>query len=101
MSLRDHIAIAVRDEIVDMRGLFSQVPYIRVYPNPVRRSLIVDMKVEGCIGECAICQEDFQIGETFIPLPCNEVHPHKFHKECIVPWLRSNNTCPTCRGSIS
>lgn len=101
MSLRDHIAIAIRNEILDVRGIFSQVPYIRVYPNPVSRSRIVHMKVEGSIGECAICQEDFQIGETFIPLPCNETHPHKFHKECIMPWLRNNNTCPTCRGSIS
>lgn len=99
MSLRDHIAIAIRNEI-DIRDLFSQVPYIRVYPirAPVR---VMDMKVEGPLGECAICQEDFQLGETFVPLPCNDTHPHKFHKECILPWLRDNNTCPTCRGSIN
>ena len=36
MSLRDHIAIAIRNEVVDIRGLFSQVPYIRVYPRHPR-----------------------------------------------------------------
>ena len=103
MSLRDHIAIAIRNELVDLRGVFSQVPYIRVYQTSGRHSVprIREMTVEGPIGQCAVCQEDFQIGELFVPLPCNDIHPHKFHKECIMPWLRSNNTCPTCRGTIS
>ena len=102
MSLRDHIAIAIQNEIIDVRGIFSQVPYIRVYPvHPVPRVRLMQMKVEGPIGECAICQEEFKTGETFVPLPCNDIHPHKFHKDCIKPWLRNNNTCPTCRGTIN
>lgn len=98
MSLRDHIVIAMRDEIHDVRSMFRQVPYVRIYP---QRPRVSEFKVEGPIGDCVICQEDFKIGEVFVPLPCNEIHPHKFHKECIMPWLRSNNTCPTCRGTIS
>ena len=102
MSLRDHIAIAIRNEIIDVRGIFSQVPYIRVYPaHPVSRVRLMQMKVEGPIGECTICQEEFETGETFVPLPCNDIHPHKFHKDCIKPWLINNNTCPTCRGTIN
>ena len=104
MSLRDHIEIAIRNEILDVRGIFSQVPYIRVYQNPRQRrvcSRMNEMEVEGPIGDCAICQEEFEVGELFVPLPCNEIHPHRFHKDCISPWLRNNNTCPTCRGTIS
>ena len=52
---------------------------------------------------CAICQEPFIKGETFIKLPC-EGQEHYFHKgddpeKCagIMPWLEVNNKCPICR----
>ena len=93
MSLRDYIVITVRNEIRDFSCMLRS-PYVRHDSNHV------EMTVEGSIGECAICQEDFEVGETFVPLPCNDLHPHKFHKACIIPWIRDNNTCPTCRGSI-
>lgn len=98
MSLRDHIAVAIRNEISDIRGMFQRVPYVRVYP---RRPGLCEMAVEGPIGDCAICQEEFEIGDLFVPLPCNETHLHRFHKDCILPWLRRNNTCPVCRATIS
>ncbi len=101
MSLRDHVVVAIRSQIFHVREIFSQVPYIRVYPPARVRPKLMEMSVEGSIGECAICQEEFQRGETFIPLPCNEIRPHKFHKDCIKPWLRNKNTCPMCRGTIS
>lgn len=98
MSLRDHIAIAFRNEVTDFRSMFRQVPYVRIYP---RRPRLSEMTVEGPIGDCAICQEEFCIGDSFVPLPCSETHVHKFHKDCIVPWLRRNKTCPVCRATIS
>ena len=51
---------------------------------------------------CAICQEEFKIGERVIRLPCKD--PHYFHCETpedicggILPWLKNNNSCPVCR----
>mmetsp|Transcript_54504 Transcript_54504/g.118021 ORF Transcript_54504/g.118021 Transcript_54504/m.118021 type:complete len:328 (+) Transcript_54504:93-1076(+) len=42
---------------------------------------------------CAICREGFALGDVLRKMPCG----HEFHNGCIVPWLRSNNTCPVCR----
>ena len=41
--------------------------------------------------ECSIClqKNDFEWCE----LPCK----HKFHYECINPWINMSNTCPICR----
>ena len=51
---------------------------------------------------CAICQDEFKMGESAIRLPCKD--PHYFHCETpedicggILPWLKDNNSCPICR----
>ncbi|KAJ1499748.1 hypothetical protein HMI56_004226 [Coelomomyces lativittatus] len=43
--------------------------------------------------DCAVCQEKFNLNEVVTKLTCD----HLFHRECIVPWLKTNATCPTCR----
>jgi hypothetical protein len=42
---------------------------------------------------CTVCQDLYKEGDRALKLPCN----HMYHKDCIVPWLESHNTCPTCR----
>lgn len=51
---------------------------------------------------CAICQEEFKLGDKAIKLPCSD--SHYFHcssdKELcggILPWFENNNSCPICR----
>jgi len=46
--------------------------------------------------ECAICKEKFHKGELVKELPCT----HRYHKDCITPWLHRRNTCPTCRHRL-
>eukprot|EP01084_Bolivina_argentea_P056917 104081_1 len=46
--------------------------------------------------ECAICKDKFHKGEMLKELPCT----HRFHKDCIMPWLTRRNTCPTCRHRL-
>ena len=45
--------------------------------------------------ECAICAEEFKVGELILPFPCE----HKFHASCINSWS-GNITCPACRLSF-
>eukprot|EP01063_Lacrimia_lanifica_P020251 TRINITY_DN27581_c0_g1_i1.p1 TRINITY_DN27581_c0_g1~~TRINITY_DN27581_c0_g1_i1.p1 ORF type:complete len:284 (+),score=34.75 TRINITY_DN27581_c0_g1_i1:61-912(+) len=41
---------------------------------------------------CAICLEPFANGKPLTALPCI----HKFHAECVFPWIRKQGTCPKC-----
>ena len=47
---------------------------------------------------CLICLEDDpEMVDQFVEIPgCG----HLYHKECILPWLRSKKECPTCRGKF-
>lgn len=46
--------------------------------------------------DCSICQDCFEPGQRALELPCH----HYFHPECITPWLKEHNTCPTCRYEL-
>ncbi|GMH04605.1 hypothetical protein Nepgr_006445 [Nepenthes gracilis] len=46
--------------------------------------------------DCAVCLEEFVVGENLVNLPC----AHKFHSRCFLPWLQNNSYCPCCRSAI-
>lgn len=46
---------------------------------------------------CAICMEPVSDDHDTTHCPAK----HAFHTECLIPWLRSNPTCPTCRVAVS
>lgn len=45
---------------------------------------------------CAVCIEQFKVGESVRSLPCQ----HQFHKSCIDLWLMEKPTCPMCKLDI-
>ncbi|KAK9283488.1 hypothetical protein L1049_011734 [Liquidambar formosana] len=42
---------------------------------------------------CSVCLEQVNVGELIRSLPCL----HRFHANCIDPWLRQQGTCPVCK----
>lgn len=45
---------------------------------------------------CSVCKDDYEMGQNLIQLPCT----HLFHDDCILPWLKERNSCPTCRYEL-
>ncbi|KAE8677012.1 Vacuolar ATP synthase catalytic subunit-related / V-ATPase-related / vacuolar proton pump-related [Hibiscus syriacus] len=43
--------------------------------------------------QCCVCLEDIEMGSQAKEMPCK----HKFHGECIIPWLELHSSCPVCR----
>ncbi|XP_065207042.1 E3 ubiquitin-protein ligase RNF38-like isoform X2 [Planococcus citri] len=46
---------------------------------------------------CVVCMCDFEEQQTLRDLPCS----HMFHAKCVDKWLKTNRTCPICRGDAS
>ncbi len=46
--------------------------------------------------ECPICQEVYVVNESVKCMPCL----HRFHIDCLEPWLKMKNNCPVCRAEI-
>jgi len=49
-------------------------------------------------GECSICYEEIAVGQRVWHLPCPGAH--RFHIQCLEPWLRRNGSCPMCRAEL-
>ncbi|XP_010423131.1 PREDICTED: E3 ubiquitin-protein ligase CIP8-like isoform X2 [Camelina sativa] len=71
---------------------------------PTSKSFLKNLPMVRLDGEsnddgvvvCAVCKDEMNIGNEAVQLPCN----HKYHSECIVPWLKVRNTCPVCRHEL-
>lgn len=61
-----------------------------------------DVRVEddpypnGSSESCTVCLEGFRAGTVVKEMPCK----HRFHSECILPWLDLHSSCPVCRHRL-
>uniref|UniRef100_A0A7N0R861 RING-type E3 ubiquitin transferase n=1 Tax=Kalanchoe fedtschenkoi TaxID=63787 RepID=A0A7N0R861_KALFE len=85
--------------------LFGQFAETGVMANPPAAKSVVEnlavvvvtqVDVDGSNALCAVCKDEMSVGEKAKKLPCS----HRYHGDCILPWLGIRNTCPVCRHEL-
>ncbi|XP_062227254.1 receptor homology region, transmembrane domain- and RING domain-containing protein 1-like isoform X2 [Phragmites australis] len=76
-------------EVREFHGMSSQL--VKAMPSLI----FTEVQEDNCTSSmCAICLEDYNIGEKLRVLSCR----HKFHAACVDLWLTSWRTfCPVCK----
>ena len=74
---------------------------VRVVENDHQCSLVVEEDSDEENSDCAICLENFRVGDVvaFGRAEASDCH-HPFHRECILLWFTKRNDCPKCRELI-
>lgn len=76
-------------EAREFHGMSSQL--VKALPSLI----FTKVQEDNCTSSlCAICLEDYNVGEKLRVLPCH----HKFHAACVDMWLTSwRSFCPVCK----
>ncbi|KAL4439039.1 hypothetical protein ABPG77_006976 [Micractinium sp. CCAP 211/92] len=72
------------------------LPALAVRPKDARGEPGEGQAVARAGEPCSVCHDEFREGEEVLELPCS----HNYHKDCLLPWLETHNTCPVCRYEL-
>ncbi|KAM7483090.1 hypothetical protein LguiB_007673 [Lonicera macranthoides] len=74
---------------------FGRPPASKIVVENLQSVILVQEEFDNS-ALCAVCKDEINVGEMAKQLPC----AHRYHGDCIVPWLGIRNTCPVCRYEL-
>ncbi|CAL8293039.1 unnamed protein product [Boreogadus saida] len=76
--------------LMENRSIWVSVPPSNLHPVGITHRTELNDVLARDAGECVICLEELQQGDTIARLPCLCI----YHKSCIDSWFEINRSCP-------
>jgi len=77
----------------NVNSFTSKPPASVAFVENILSVVVTKEDVDNNNALCAVCKDEFAVAEEVKLLPCS----HRYHGDCIMPWLGIRNTCPVCR----
>ena len=97
-SYNDNIDNIISLIMLNDTNKYGNPPASKNSVEQLKKYIIDEKKIKefGFENSCAVCKDEFNIGEECLSMPCN----HYFHGNCLLPWLKERNSCPVCRYEL-
>lgn len=99
IDIIEELAQNISDQLVD--NLFDGSQDLENENTPATRdellSIVPTIKSDNETCKCSICQDDIKSGEYLCKMPCG---CSCYHYDCLMNWLKIDNSCPCCRQPI-
>ncbi|CAL9084320.1 unnamed protein product [Musa textilis] len=82
--------------LVLLSAHFSILRWIRNTQLPRQSNSVALQRTGSRADLCAVCLDEVQAKQRVTRLPCS----HKYHTECVLPWLAAHSHCPCCRSQV-
>ncbi|XP_047311158.1 E3 ubiquitin ligase BIG BROTHER-related-like [Impatiens glandulifera] len=92
----DEYDILFSQFVENENSMVGKPPASRAVVENLPSVVLTELDVDNNNASCAVCKDDINIGMEAKQLPCS----HRYHSECIIPWLDIRNTCPVCRHEL-
>ena len=94
----DNIDNIINQIMINDTNKYGNPPASKNAVEKLKKYKINEDKIKefGFENSCAVCKDEFNIGEECLSMPCN----HYFHGNCLMPWLKERNSCPVCRYEL-
>ena len=94
----DNIDNIINQIMINDTNKYGNPPAAKNAIEKLKKYKINEEKIKefGFENSCAVCKDEFNIGEECLSMPCN----HYFHGNCLLPWLKERNSCPVCRYEL-
>lgn len=90
----DFIGNLINDIAFGSENSTQKPPAAKSVIDNLKKHIIKEEEIDKFkLLECAICKEDYAVGDEVNCLECGHYH----HLECIILWLKKQNNCPVCR----
>ena len=97
-NYEDNIENLINQIMMNDPNKYGNPPASKKSIEELERFTVTQMKLKsfGVENSCAVCKDEFEIGQELILMPCK----HYFHIDCLIPWLNERNSCPVCRFEL-